>query len=234
MIQYMTERGARRAIVKYGKKVYDRGYVAANDGNITMKISETEILATPTGVSKGDLNEDMLIKMDLDGNILSKSEYRPSSEIKMHLRVYNENPMVNAVIHAHPIAATALAIIGEPVIPNTLAEPMMMLGEIPVADFALPSTKEVPESIAGYCKTHTCALLANHGAITWGRNIQDAYFKFESLEHFCKIYLCTRYIAQGGKPIPEEKIATMMRMVDLMKQGIALSDITEDQLRMEK
>ncbi len=215
-MSYMTEQEAGRAIIDYGKRVYQRGYVAANDGNITVKISDHEILATPTGVSKGYMKEDMLVKLDLDGTVLSQGKYRPSSEIKMHLRVYQENERVNAVIHAHPIAATCMAIIGEPIIPNMLAEPLMMLGEIPVAKFALPSTEEVPESIAPYCRTHQCALLANHGAVAWGMDIQHAFFNFESMEHFCRIYLCTRYIAQGGKPIPEDKVFIMLKMVELI------------------
>lgn len=109
--KYPTDEEAKRAIVEFGKRMYARGYVVTNDGNITIKVGENTIWCTPTGVSKGYMNEDMMVKMDLDGNVLEGTR-KPSSEIKMHLRVYRENPDVMSVVHAHPIAATTFAIAG--------------------------------------------------------------------------------------------------------------------------
>lgn len=208
---YLQENEAKKEICEYGRRLYERGFVAANDGNITIKTGENEVWATPTGVSKGYMNPDMMVKISLDGELLSKSERKPSSELKMHLRVYKENPNVRAVVHAHPPYATAFAIAGKPLYPDTLAEPMFMIGEIAFAPFGMPGTYEVPDSIAPFCKTHDVALLANHGAIAWGENIEMTYFRMESLEHFCRINLYSRYILQEAVPIPEEK-AALIRM----------------------
>ena len=204
--KYMSDAEAKKAIVEYGRRIYERGMVASNDGNITVKVGDNEIWATPTGVSKGFMTEDMLIKMDLDGNVLSKNERRPSSEIKMHLRVYKEDPDVKAVCHAHPIAATAFSILGETFTPDILAEPVFVVGEIPAAPYAAPGTYEVPESIAKYVYDHNVALIGNHGALAWGTDIEEAFFRLDSLEHFCKINLISKYIIKKYKTIPQDQI----------------------------
>lgn len=202
---YKSDSEAKREICEYGLQVYQRGFVASNDGNISVKVGDNEIWATPTGVSKGALNPDMLIKLDLDGNVLSRSEYKPSSEIKMHLRVYKEDPDVTAVVHAHPIVSTAFSILGETIVPDILAEPMFMVGTIHVADFGLPGSYEVPESVAKYVFNNNVALLANHGALAWGKDLKEAFFRMDSLEHFMKIYLISKYIIRQYNPIPDGK-----------------------------
>lgn len=213
----MSDSEAKRAIVEYGRRIYDRGMVASNDGNITIKVSENAVWATPTGVSKGFMTEDMLIKMDLDGNILSKNDRKPSSEIKMHLRVYKEDPDIRAVCHAHPVAATAFSILGETFIPEILAEPVFIVGEIPAAPFAFPGTYEVPESIAPFVKDHNVALVGNHGALSWGDDIEEAFFRLDSLEHFCKINLIAKYVIKSYKTIPQDKIDEMLAASQAMK-----------------
>ena len=128
---------AKQAILEVGRRMYMKNFVAANDGNISCKVSEDTIWCTPTGVSKGYMTDDMLVLMDLDGNVL-KGNLKPSSEVKMHLRVYKENPKMNAVVHAHPPAATSYAIAGLPLNHAILTEAVMGIGEIPIAPYAMP------------------------------------------------------------------------------------------------
>ncbi len=190
-----TEQEAKDAILEIGRRMYEKNFVAANDGNISVKVGDATIWCTPTGVSKGFMTEDMLVRMDLDGNVLEGS-HRPSSEIKMHLKVYRENPEVGAVVHAHPPAATAHAVAGIPLNRAILTETVMGIGEIPLAPYAMPGTEEVPDSIVPYLHTHNGCLLENHGAITWGRDAMEAWMRMESLEYFALIDLYT-YGAPG-------------------------------------
>ena len=157
--KYPSDFEVKRDIVEIGRRMYARNFVAANDGNISAKVSDNTIWCTPTGVSKGYMTEDMLVLMDLDGNVL-KGNLKPSTEIKMHLRVYRENPEVNAVVHAHPPAATSYAIAGLPLNHAIMTEAVMGIGEIPLAPYAMPGTEEVPNSIAPFVKTHNACLLA--------------------------------------------------------------------------
>ena len=149
--------------------------------------------ATPTGVSKGYMTLDMMVKMDLLGKVLV-GDHIPSSEIKMHLRVYNENPAVNAVVHAHPPVATSYAIAGIPLDLPILQEAVVTLGTVPVADYATLGSQDVPDSIAPYCKDHNAVLLANHGALTWGSDLMQAYMRMESLEHYALVIMYTSNI----------------------------------------
>lgn len=139
-VRYMTDFEAKKAILDIGKRMYDKGFVASNDGNISCKVGTNTIWTTPTGVSKGFMTQDMMVKMDLNGNILM-GRYKPSSEVKMHLRVYRENPDVQAVTHAHPPVATSFAIAGIPLDKAVLTEAVMGLGTIPVARYATPGTR---------------------------------------------------------------------------------------------
>ena len=165
MTDYVSDAQARSLILDVGRRLYHSGFVASNDGNITCKVGDNAIWATPTGVSKGFMTEEMLVKMDLDGNIL-EGTYKPSSEIKMHLRVFKENPQVQGVVHAHPLTATAFACAGMSLDEPVLVEGILALGCVPLAHFALPGTTDVPDSIAPYCKNYNAVLLANHGALT--------------------------------------------------------------------
>ena len=157
MRKYLNDEQAKEAIIEIGKRMFAKGFVAANDGNISVKVSDNTLWSTPTLVSKGYMTEDMLVKVDLDGNILEGS-LKPSSELKMHLRVYKENPDVYAVTHAHPPVATAFAIAGIALDQAILPEAVVNLGVVPVTKYASPGTKEVPDSIAPFCKTHNGVL----------------------------------------------------------------------------
>ena len=184
--EYSSEQELKEIICEIGKRMYERGYVVANDGNISVMHGDKEIWATPTGVSKGFMTPDMLVKHDLDGNVLEGS-LKPSSEIKMHLKVYKENPLVKAVVHAHPPMATTFSIAGLALERPVLAEAIMSLGIVPLAPYATPGTEEVPDSIEPYCRDFNAVLLANHGALSWGRDPQEAYFRMESLEYYAQI-----------------------------------------------
>jgi L-fuculose-phosphate aldolase len=183
---YPVEAEAQNEIIEIGRRLLVHGYIVSNDGNITVKVSENEIWCTPTNVSKGAITPDMLTKLDLDGNVLGGSG-NPSSEIKMHLRVYKENPNVRGVVHAHPIYATTFATAGIALDEPTLMEALMQLGCVPVAKYAKPGVEEVPDSIAPFCKTYNAVLLSNHGALTWGDSLETAYRRMEVLEDYAKV-----------------------------------------------
>ncbi|MBQ5951022.1 MAG: class II aldolase/adducin family protein [Lachnospiraceae bacterium] len=207
----MTDREAKLAILDVGRRMYERGYVAANDGNISCRVSENEIWSTPTGVSKGFMTEEMLIKTDLSGTVL-EGTMRPSSELKMHLRVYREDPSLQAVVHAHPPIATAFAVAGIPLDRPVLTEAAMALGNIPVAPYATPGTQEVPDSIAPFVRTHNGCLLANHGALSWGKDMYQAYYRLESIEYYAGILMNTVFVMGRWKEVPRERAGELLEI----------------------
>jgi L-fuculose-phosphate aldolase len=224
---YYSDKEAKEMICEIGRRVYNRNYVAANDGNISVKVSPNEIWTTPTGVSKGYMTADMMVKMDLSGKVIS-GNLKPSSEVKMHLRVYNENPEVNAVVHAHPPVATSFAIAGISLDKPVLPEAIVLLGNVPVAPYALPGTQEVPDSIAPYCKTHNAVLLANHGALTWGRDLMEAYFRMESLEHYATILMYSNNILKKANELNRSQIADLIQVresVGIKAGGVPISEV---------
>jgi len=184
----VSEWELRKQIVEVGKRIWLRGYVAANDGNITVLLNDDEVLTTPTGVSKGFMTTDMIIKCDRQGNVIAKnSKYRPSSELKMHLEVYKERPDVKSVVHAHPTYATSFAVAGIPLDKCILPEAVIVIGAVPIAPYGLPSTSEIPDRIRPYIKNSDAILLENHGALTFGSDLFNAYYKMETLEHTASI-----------------------------------------------
>lgn len=188
--QFMSDFEAKKAIIEVGRRMYAKGFVAANDGNISCKVGPDTIWTTCTGVSKGFMTQDMLVKMNLDGKVLLGNK-KPSSEVKMHIRVYNENPEVMAVTHAHPPIATSFAIAGISLDKAVLPEAVVQLGTVPVAPYATPGTQEVPDSIAPFCKEYNGVLLANHGALSWGNDLFQAFYRLESIEYYAQILMYT-------------------------------------------
>lgn len=183
-------------IVEVGRRLYARGYTASNDGNISVRLDASRLLMTPKGVCKGFMTPQMMCITDLDGKKLA-GERDPSSEMQMHLEVYRQRPDVNAVVHAHPPIATAFAVAGIPLDRAVLAEVVTTLGSVPIADYATPSTRELPEAVRKYVKAHDGMLLANHGALTLGGDLFSAYYKMETVEHFAKISFTARML--GGE-----------------------------------
>ena len=186
----LSDYEAKKQIIAIGKRMYDKGFVASNDGNISCRVGPNTIWTTPTGVSKGFMTPDMLVKMNFDGKVLM-GKLKPSSEVKMHLRVYNENPDVMAVTHAHPPVATSFAIAGISLDRAILPEAVVNLGSVPIAHYATPGSQDVPDSIAPYCNTHNAVLLANHGALSWGKDLTEAYHRLESLEYYATVLMYT-------------------------------------------
>lgn len=194
----IDEREIREEMCEIGKRVYERGMVAANDGNFSVKINENEFLCTPTGVSKGFMKPECICRIDAKGQIIEAAEgFRPSSEMKMHMRIYQERPDVRAVVHAHPPYATTFAIARIPLDKPIIAETILTLGKIPVADYGTPSTEEVPNSIAKYITSYDAVLLANHGAVTCGDSLMNAYFKLESLEFYARQLYQTKLLGEA-------------------------------------
>ena len=147
----ISEYEIKKQICEIGKRIYDKGMVAANDGNISVKISENEYLCTPTGVSKGFMTPDYICKVNKEGNLIQgNGKFKPSSEIKMHMRVYQERPDVKSVVHAHPMYATGFAIAGIPLSQPIMPEAVIALGEVPIAAYGTPSTMEIPDAVSKY------------------------------------------------------------------------------------
>lgn len=192
--QYPDDAAAKRLIIDIGKRMYMKNMVAANDGNISVRVSDDTIWATPTGVSKGFMEEEQLVKLRLDGSMISMGELPPTSEIKMHLRVYRENPLVGGVTHAHPPVATSFAVAGISLDQAIYPEALVNLGTVPCVPYALPGSQGVSDSIAPYCRDYSAVLLGNHGALSWGRDLQEAFFRLEALEHYATVILNTCYI----------------------------------------
>lgn len=207
----MTYQAEREAICQVGKLLYDRGYVAANDGNISLKVEEDRLLITPSGVSKGRMTPDMLPVTDLEGKVV-EGDRHPSSEGKMHLAVYRGRPDVRAVVHAHPPVSTAFAVRREGLETPYLAELVAGLGQVPCTDaFAMLSTEEVPESVVPYLPDHNALLLANHGALTWGSGLWEAFDRMEVVEHTAKIFL-NLHLLGGGVPLTAEEVARLLSL----------------------
>ncbi len=208
-VKYMSDFEAKNAIIDIGKRMYARGFVAANDGNISCKVGPNAIWATPTGVSKGFMKPEMLVKLDLTGKVLQGSS-RPSSEIKMHLRVYEENPNVMAVTHAHPPIATAFAVAGIGLEKPILTEGVTTLGVVPVAKYATPGTQEVPDSIAPFVNSYNAVLLSNHGALTWGKDAYEAFYRLESVEYYASLLMYTGNIIGKQNPLSCGQVQTLI------------------------
>jgi L-fuculose-phosphate aldolase len=208
----MNHMEIREQICDICHKMWQLGWVAANDGNVSVRLEDGTFLATPTGISKSFITPEKIVQIDADGNILSaEGNYRPSSEIKMHLRCYKERPDVNAVLHAHPPTATGYAVAHIHLDQYSMIETVVSLGSIPVTPYGTPSTYEVPDAIAPYLGEHDAVLLMNHGALTVGSDVINAYYKMETMELFAKISL-NAHLLGGAKEISRENIDTLINL----------------------
>ncbi len=198
-----TESRLRADIVEVGRRMYARAYTASNDGNISVRLGADRLLMTPKSVCKGFMTPDMMCITDLEGRKL-QGDRDPSSEMLMHLEVYRQRPEVQAVVHAHPPIATGFAVAGIPLNRAVLAEVLTTLGSVPIAEYATPSTAELPQAVRKYITAHDGMLLANHGALTVGSDLFAAYFKMETIEHFAKISLVARLLGNENLIAREE------------------------------
>jgi len=211
MNKYMNDHDAKQQILDVGRRIYAHGFVAANDGNISCKAGDNEFWVTPTGVSKGFMTEDMLLKVDGEGNIL-EGTCKPSSEIKIHLRAYKENSSIQGVVHAHPLTATCFAAAGLSLEEPILTEGILVLGSVPLAHYEKPGTTGLADSIAPYCIDFNGVLMANHGALTWGDSLIQAYYRMETVEYYAKATLITKYILRHSCSLSQRQVDDLIEI----------------------
>ena len=211
----VSEYEIKKQICEIGQRIYNKGMVAANDGNISVKISENEFLCTPTGVSKGFMTPEFICKVDRNGKVIQANKgFKPSSEIKMHMRVYKERPDVNSVVHAHPLYATSFAIAGIPLTEPIMPEAVIALGCVPIAEYGTPSTEEIPDAVSKYLQHYDAVLLENHGALSFSDSLINAYYKMESLEFYAQLLYQSRVLG-GPKRLSE---AQVQRLYEIRRQ----------------
>jgi L-fuculose-phosphate aldolase len=203
-----TEREHREDIVRIGQLVFQKGWVAANDGNITVRMDAERILATPTGVCKGMMHVDDLIIVDMKGNKISGRAER-TSEIAMHLTVYEMRPDIKAVVHAHPPVATGFATAGKPLNLALLPEVVIGLGCVPLAAYGLPGTAALTEPMLPLIPKYDALMMANHGAVCYGEDVYKAYFRMETMEHFARIQLVAELLG-GPQVLPRTEVDKLL------------------------
>ena len=203
-----TEREYREDICRVGQLVFQKGWVAANDGNITIRLDAERILATPTGVCKGMMSCDDLIIVDMKGNKISGRAER-TSEIAMHLTIYEMRPDIKSVVHAHPPVATGYATAGRTLNLALLPEVVIGLGCVPLAAYGLPGTPALTEGMLPLIPKYEALMMANHGAVCYGEDVFKAYFKMETLEHFARIQLVAELLG-GPKVLPRAEVNALL------------------------
>lgn len=193
-------------------KMWQLGWVAANDGNVSAKLEDGRIIATPTGISKSFITPEKLVILDHDGTVLAaENGYRPSSEIKMHLRCYDKRDDVMSVIHAHPPGATGFAVAHKAMDMYNMIEDVAVIGSVPLTPYGTPSTTEVPDAIEPYLEEHDVMLLESHGALAVGSDVLTAFYRMESLELWAKITI-NAVILGGSYDISNKNI---QKLIDL-------------------
>ena len=207
-----SEMDIKIEMCEIGKRVYNRGMVAANDGNFSVKLSDNEFLCTPTGVSKGFMTPEYICKVDAEGNVIEANEgFKPSSEIKMHMRVYKEREDVKAVVHAHPMYATTFAVCGLPLTEPIMPEAVLSLGTVPLAKYGTPSTMEIPDAVSEYLPYYDAVLLEDHGALSYADSLMGAYHKMESLEFYARLLYQAKMLG-GPKELTDEQVKRLYGM----------------------
>lgn len=219
----LSEHDLRREMVRVGRLVWERGFVAATDGNLSARMGANRLLVTASGVSKGFLSDEDLVIIRMDGEPVSSyrgRDSRPSTEIAMHLEVYRQRPDVNAVVHAHPPLATAFSIAGVSLARCVIPEVIVALGGIPTAEYATPGTPEVPVSIQQAIGEYDAMILAHHGSLTVGDTLWEAYLRLEKVEHTAEITLAAQQLGQVNTLSPQavEKLTEKRREL-LQRQG---------------
>lgn len=198
----------REELVHICHRVYEQGFVSAFDGNISVYTKNNTILITRSAVCKGDVTADDLLELNSSGEIIS-GKGKISTEYKIHLYAYAKRKDVNAVVHCHPVYSTGFATSGEGFNKNIFPEVILTLGKVPLCEYATPSTDELPLSMEPYIEHAWAYLFRNHGAVTFGRNLRDAYFKMEKLEHAAKTLFVSRILG-GEKELPSEKVKELI------------------------
>ena len=190
-----SERQYRQEIVQVGRMIHERGYVAATDGNLSVRLRENRILVTPTAMSKGLMKPSDLVVVDAEGRKLQGKRH-VSSEIAMHLLVYRLRSDIHAVVHAHPPTATGYAAAGQPLNPALLSEVVIALEDIPLAEYGTPGTSELCDTLAPLIPRYQAILMSNHGVVTYGEDLLTAYMHMETVEHFAKVALVAHMLGR--------------------------------------
>jgi len=209
----------KRDIVHFGKRLYQLGYMPGMSGNLSVRLADGRLLATPTGKSKFALQCEDLVVVDLEGRQL-EGVRRVTSEIGMHVAIYRERVDVQAVIHSHPPIATAFACAGRPLDRMLCQEAVLALGTVPLASYATTGTDEVAESLAPWVAGHEAILMANHGAVTYGRDLEDAFCKMETLEHVAHIQLTAHQLG-SPRTLEEEQTRRLFRARERYLQNVS-------------
>ena len=206
----MNYQDIREAICDVCHKMWQLGWVAANDGNVSVKLPDGNFLCTPTGISKSFITPEKLVIVNDKLEVVEGAPgYKPSSEMKMHMRCYRERPDVGAVVHAHPATATGFAVAGKSMDEYSMIETVIAIGSIPLTPYGTPSTDEVPDAITPYLQDHDVMLLQNHGALTVGCDLITAYYRMETLELYAKISLVAHLLGDA-KEIEKPQIEKLL------------------------
>ncbi|MGA0112111.1 MAG: class II aldolase/adducin family protein [Chthoniobacterales bacterium] len=208
----------KKEICEMGRRVWIREYCDGNGGNISARLAENRFICTPTGVSKGFMTPDMLCMVDGEGRQVAGT-WKRSSEITTHLAIYNTTPEAMSVCHAHPCHAGAFAIKGMQPPPRLIPELEVFVGTVAFAEYKTPGSPEMAESIKPLAPQHQSIIMGNHGVITWGKSVEDAYFKMEITDAYCRTVILAQSIP-GGASIPCEKIGELLEL----KKGMGLPD----------
>ena len=196
LIKGSRERALRQDLARFGKMLHAQGFVAATDGNLSVRLDQERILITPTCVSKGMMDPDHMVIVGLDGRKLNGSG-NPSSEITMHLTIYRMRPDVGAVVHAHPCTATGFASAGMALDEPLCSEVVITLGSVPLAPYATTGSMELSDSLRPFIPYHDAILMANHGVVTYGEDLCRAYMRMEAVEHYARIVLTARLLGSA-------------------------------------
>lgn len=219
----MSEWKLREEMCEVGRRLYNKGFAAANDGNISYRLDENRVLCTPTRVSKGFMKPDDLCVVDMDGKQVSGKRKR-SSEILLHLAILKARPDMRSCVHCHPPHATAFAVAHEPIPKCTMPEFEVFLGEVAITPYETPGGQAFADTVIPYVKDTDTIILANHGTITAGTDLMDAYFKTEIIDAYCRILILTRQLGRVNY-YSDEKAAELLRL----KPGLGIRDV-----RLEK
>jgi len=187
------DRIIRHEISEIGKRLYEKGFSPGLSGNISARLDD-KIYITPSGMNLGDVKDDDVVMMDISGNILE--EKKPSSERIMHLEIYKKRPDISAIIHCHAPKSSAFAVAGVPLTAPILVENVFVLGPVPLAEYAMPSSQTLAENVSDLLKTHEAVIMANHGVAVVGKTLQDAFYKMDTLEYYAEVYLWSKLLGR--------------------------------------
>lgn len=198
----------RQDLVEFGRMLHAQGFVAATDGNLSVRMADGQFMVTPTGFSKGMLQPEDMVIVDAQGKKLA-GQQNPSSEIAMHLTIYRMRPDVGAVVHAHPCTATGFASAGIALDQPLCSEIVITLGAVPLAPYATTGTMELSESLKPFIPYHDAILMANHGVVTYGSDLSQAYMRMETVEHYAKIVLVARQLG-GTRSLDSQELEKLV------------------------